>query len=205
LALQELGNLASLAGRHDDALAAHTRAIALAAQSGVAILLAFAHDAAAFGSRVRGALAEAEEHYRAALTLFDEVGHLTGAAHARCGLGLTQISFGDVALAEGNLLNAAKAAGSRAGPDVVAAAAEGLALLWVVTDPHRSALMLGAAQAIREASGVRYGALDTDEALRAREESRRRLGDQHFRAALSEGSRHSLTDLLKAIALDSAR
>jgi predicted ATPase/DNA-binding SARP family transcriptional activator len=204
LALQELGNLASLAGRHDDALTAHTRAIALAAQSGVAILLAFAHDAAAFGSRVRGALAEAEEHCRTALTLFDEVGHLTGAAHARCGLGVTQISLGDVALAEGNLLNAAKAAGST-GPDVVAAAAEGLALLWVVTDPHRSALMLGAAQAIREASGVRYGALETDEALRAREESRRRLGDQHFRAAFSDGSRHDLTDLLKAITLDSAR
>ena len=205
LALQELGNLASLARRHDDALAAHTRAIALAAQSGVAILLAFAHDAAGFGARVRGGFAEAEEHYRTALTLFDGVGHPTGAAHARCGLGLAQISLGDVAPAEGNLLSAAMAAGSTAGPDVVAAAAEGLALLGVVTDPHRSALILGAAQAIREVSGVRYGALETDETLRTQEQSRRHLGDEHFSAALTEGRRHDLTDLLNAIGLDSAR
>ena len=204
LALQELGNLASLARRHDDALAAHTRAIALAAQSGVAILLAFAHDAAGFGARVRGAFAEAEEHYRTALTLFDGVGHPTGAAHARCGLGLAQISSETWPRPKATFsarlwpLGRQRALTSSLPPLRASPSSGSL--------PTRTAAPSYSVRHKRfERSRVRYGALETDETLRTQEQSRRHLGDEHFSAALTEGRRHDLTDLLNAIGLDSAR
>ena len=197
LALQELGNVAAVARRHEDALRAHSRAITLAADSGVAILVALAHDAAGFGARMRDAAGEAEQHYRNALRLFGEIGHASGAVRARCGLGLVLISLGDVVEAERNLIDAAMAAGHTAGPDVSAAAAEGLALVWVTADARRSAQLLGWADAVREASGVRCGALEGDERVRAVRECRRRLGDDGFSATLSQGRRRDLTELIE--------
>lgn len=199
IGLQELGTAAALRGRTDDAVTAHARAIDLAARSGVPVLVAFAHAAAGFGARVRGAPIEARGHYSTALTLFREVAVDVGVAQSMCGLGLVELDLGEREAARQHLVEALNIAHHTGRADTAAAAAEGLALLWAGDEPRRAALLLGSAGAVRSANGIRYAALETDERARAERECRRHLPDPDFGAAVTEGSRIRGVDLLTLI------
>jgi tetratricopeptide (TPR) repeat protein len=205
IALQELGTAEALDGQLGRAHAAHMRAIEVAARSGVPVLLGFAHGAAGFGDRLQGSWGQAREHYTTALSLFREVAYEAGVASASCGLGLTLIDLGEAATAVRYLVTALRQALHLGRKDILIAAAEGLALRWASDQPRRAATLLGAASRIRASAGIQHTDLAVDERIRAGEEIRRHLPEEELVAALENGRRQSLRDLLtSAIAPESA-
>ncbi|GAA1933919.1 hypothetical protein GCM10009837_69730 [Streptomyces durmitorensis] len=194
--LARLGRIALLTG--DDAAATdfHERAARLAAQHSHGPAQQFAETGLAIGARRLGELDAAEKHLLPWLAWNRRLGVHSGTALILAQLGYVAEQRGDAARAEELHREGLTVARGTGDERAVAQALEGLAGARSLAHDHtRAAELLGAAAALREATGSPLPPAERFDVDRAAQRSRTALGEDDYAAAYTRGHDAPAPDL----------
>jgi predicted ATPase/DNA-binding CsgD family transcriptional regulator len=188
IALHNLGDLANAAGDTAAATARHQESLAI--QQAVGDTGGIAYSTLSLGETAcdRGDTATAGPLFERSLTLFEQVGDDLGIAYARYGLARVAHRLGDFPAAVSQYAAALamqREFGQRRG---IVECVEGLAAVFAATDqPERTARLLAAATAAREAMGATPSVAARAANERAVAATRQALGADAFAAAWTVG------------------
>ncbi|MFE0130512.1 hypothetical protein ACFWY6_02780, partial [Streptomyces sp. NPDC059037] len=186
--LSRLGRIALLTG--DDAAATdfHARAARLAEQHSHRPAQQFAETGLAIGARRRGDLDTAEQHLLPWLAWNRRLGVDSGSALILVQLGYVAEQRGEAQRAEELHREGLTTARATGDDRAVALALEGLAGAHSLAGDHtRTAELLGAAAALREAAGSPLPPAERADVDRAAHRSRTALGEDDYAAAFTHG------------------
>jgi predicted ATPase/DNA-binding SARP family transcriptional activator len=192
----ELGCLAALQGAHQRAGEHQQAAADLASTTGVRDSVAMAANATGLIARFQGDASEAKANHLQALAVFQELGSEIGLAYTRCCLGYADHQLGHANTAARHFGDAIILAHKSGRPDIMAAALEGLACAAAVQDAGTCARLLGAAQRIRETTGIQLTMIEGHDPQQAQAHARSVLGTKQFLAATNTGEHLSLDEML---------
>ena len=192
----ELGGLAGLQGDHQRAQQHQQAATDLAPTTGVRDSVAMAANADGLIARFRGDLPAAKASHLQALAVFQELRSKIGIAYTHCCLGYATHHLGHASMAAQHFIHSLKLADQTGRPDLLAAALEGLACIAAVHDAETCACLLGAAQQIRQITGIQLTIIEGHDPEDAGKQARTVLGTKRYAVAAAIGRRSSLGEIL---------
>jgi predicted ATPase/DNA-binding SARP family transcriptional activator len=192
--LADLGDLQVRLGDFEAAAVLHKEALDLAQDRGASDAAALARGGLALAARRQGDYARAREFYLAALSFHRETARTPMLASTLAALGYVEELRGDLEAAEACHRESLRLAEDQPDGAPVALAAEGLACVAVARrQPRSAALLLGAAESVREAAGTPLPARERADVERATEAAVAALGAQVFTGLLDQGRRMSVS------------
>jgi predicted ATPase/DNA-binding SARP family transcriptional activator len=191
----ELGCLAALQGDHQRAHQHQQAAADLAPTTGVRDSIALAANAAGLIARFRGDSLQAKASHLQALAVFQELGSEIGIAYTHCCLGYANHHLGHASTAAQHFGDALTLAHKAGRSDILAATLEGLACAAAPHDAEACARLLGAAQRIRESTGIHLTMIEGHDPQQAQAHTRSVLGTKQFAVATNTGKHSSLDEL----------
>jgi predicted ATPase/DNA-binding SARP family transcriptional activator len=185
--LADLGDLQVHLGDFETAAVLHKEALDLAQDTGAMDAAALARGGLAMTARRQGDYERARELYRAALSFHRETA-TPMTAYTLAYLGYVEELRGDLDAAEACHREALELAQDQPDGAPVALALEGLACVAAARrQPRRAAILLGAAESVRERIGTPLAAQERADVERATETAVGALGAQDFAGLLDQG------------------
>ncbi|QXJ23311.1 winged helix-turn-helix domain-containing protein [Actinomadura graeca] len=186
--LAQLGRIAMLAGDLGEARVLHERALDLAVRQAAPSAAEFAEIGLGLVARRRGDLDAAERHLRSRLGWLRGIGGTAGISFVHAELGFVAEQRGDAEAARALHTEALDAARAIGDPRAVALALEGLAGARSLAGEHApAARLLGAAAALRDASGAPLPAAERGDVDRIAGRIRDAAGPGAFTTAYDHG------------------
>jgi predicted ATPase/DNA-binding SARP family transcriptional activator len=193
--LADLGDLHVQLGDFETAAVLHKEALDLAQDTGAMEAAALARGGLAMAARRQGDWARARELYLEALSFYRETARKPMLAYSLAYLGYAEELLGDLDAAEAYHQESLLLARDQPDGAPVALALEGLACVAAARrQPRRAAILLGAAESVREGAGTPLPAQERADVERATEAALGILGAQGFAALLEQGRRMSVRD-----------
>jgi hypothetical protein len=159
-------------------------------------LVAMAANAAGLISRLRGDPRQPKTNHLQALAVFQELGSEIGLAYTRCCLGYADHHLGQASTAAQHFGQALTLAHKAGRSDILATALEGPACAAAAQDVDICAQLLGAAQRIRETTGIHLTMIEGHDPQQAQAHARAVLGTKQFAVATDTGKHSSLDEML---------
>jgi tetratricopeptide (TPR) repeat protein len=191
--LADLGDLHVQLGDFETAAVLHKEALDLAQGAGAADAAALARGGLALAARRQGDYGRARELYIEVLSFYRETARTPMLASTLASLGYVEELRGDLDAAEACHRESLRLAKDQPDGAPVATALEGLACVAAARrQPRRAALLLGAAESVREGAGTPLPAQGRADVERATETAVGALGAQDFAGLLEQGRRMSV-------------
>jgi tetratricopeptide (TPR) repeat protein len=186
--LTDLGDLQVQLGDFETAAVLHKEALDLAQDTGARDAAALARGGLALAARRQGDYQRARELYLEALSFHRETARTPMLAYTLAALGRVEELRGDLDAAEACLRESLLLAQDQPDEAPVALALEGLACVAAARrQPRRAAVLLGAAESVRERAGTPLPAQERAEVERATQASVGALGVPVFGSLLAQG------------------
>jgi tetratricopeptide (TPR) repeat protein len=191
--LVDLGNLQVLLEHFEAAAVLHKEALALALDRGARDTAAHAHNGLGLAARGQGDYGQASELHREALSFFRQAGFTEETAYSLTCLGFVEELRGALDAAEAFHRESLLVTRELFDELPRALALEGLACVAAARQqPQRAAVLLGAAEAIRDRAGTPPSPQERVDIDRATDAAVRALGREAFTGALAQGRRMNL-------------
>jgi hypothetical protein len=130
------------------------------------------------------------------LAVFQGLGSEIGIAYTRCCLGYADHHLGQAGTSTRHFGDALTLAHRTGRSDIMAAALEGLGCVAATHHAESSARLLGAAQRIRDDTGIDLTLIEGHDPQQAQAQVRSLLGTKQFAVAANTGKHSSLDELL---------
>jgi predicted ATPase/DNA-binding SARP family transcriptional activator len=194
--LVELGNLQVLLGDFETAAILHQEALVLARELGDrGNIAAYARDGLGLAARRQGHYEQAREHHLEAVSIHRARGDTALTAYSLTCLGFVEELRGDLDAAEAFDRESLQLARELPDPLALALVLEGLACVAAARQqPDRAAVLLGAAESIRQATGTPLPPEERVDVDRATDVVVSALGEEAFTKVLERGRRMSIED-----------
>jgi tetratricopeptide (TPR) repeat protein len=191
--LADLGDLRVQLGDFGTAAVLHKEALDLAQDTGARDAAALARGGMALAARRQGDYGRARKLYLEALSFYRETAPTPMLPISLASLGYVEELSGDLDAAEACHRESLRLAKDQPDGAPVATALEGLACVAAARrQPRRAALLLGAAESVREGAGTPLPAQGRADVERATETAVGALGAQDFAGLLEQGRRMSV-------------
>jgi len=193
--LADLGDLHVHLGDFETAAVLHKEALDLAQELGAWDAAALARSGLALAARRQGHYGPARELYLAALAYYREAARTAEVAYSLAALGYVEELRGDLDAAETCHEESLRLTRDQPDAAPVALAVEGLACVAAARRrPRRAAVLLGAAESLRERAGTPLPAQERADVERAAGAAAALLGAADFAQVVEEGRRMSVQE-----------
>ena len=193
--LADLGDLHVRRGDFETAAVLHKEALDLAEDLGARDAAALVRTGLALAARRQGDFGRARELHRAALDYYREAARTTELIHSLASLGFVEELRGDLDAAQACHQESLRLARDRPDGAPVALALEGLAGVAAARrQPDRAAVLLGAAESVRQQTGTPLPAQERAEVDRAADRAVGALGGPAFAELVEQGRGMSLPE-----------